>query len=1554
MILESGEFSVSTQELQALASLDSRQYGFLKLSAPENLKKKALVLKAVKYIERMLIQAYNQKKAHDDEADKRKEKSSGGTGLVDGGVKIKQEAETSLADVGVTIDESLPAEIMSTDGSAETKQSSTVENEIKTENDGSVAMLQDGTEQEDAVKSECRTGDDGDKDINIDPKTYCKLGHFHLLLEDYEKALSAYQKYYALKPDHWRDAPFLYGLGLVYFHYNAFRWAIKSFQKLLYVCPDFVRANEVHLRLGLMLKVNGDYEQSLKHLQLALNDSSTCTLGQLDIRFHIAHLYEVQNKYKTAKEAYERLLANKQLTASLKADIYRQLGWMYHTVDLLGDKVQRERYAIHCLQKSIEAEPRSGQTLYLLGRCFAGINKVHDAFIAYRNSVEKSEGNADTWCSIGVLYQQQNQPMDALQAYICAVQLDKSHSAAWTNLGILYESCNQPRDAYACFRNATINQDQQKDRTVSACEKSTVPATTATGSTKANVTTTGQGTTTTTGTTSGAPTPNSSTAGTAVQTSGSNSATTPTGGASGSLLTVLGDLNSNNNGANSSRSQSLTQRIKFLQQHLGNAPMPSITSKRRQLPSIEEAWNLPISNEMSSRQQQTAQAQQRQFQKGYGQGAQYHPGQQQVGSNNGLPNKRFKQEDGRPGAAAGVGGTVAGQPVPQFFLNQQQLLQLQYLQNQSNLTSQQQAMLQSLTNQYRLMQQHQLRLQQQQRNQQLQQQQPSFPVGQQQPQAAGAGGGGGLVVAAGNKTPQSGIVPQTATGFVNDGHFSPATGQSQQTAGMPYKSAGGTYAPSGFPVPSSQPSGGFTQITSTSNHQSDIDIQAILDDKAMFAESLLKQLSSTTTDNKDLSTAESTSTTAAMASNSSSSTKSPPIKAEATSTTTVPGGAAAVASVKRQLLKQQPDHIKLEPVVKIEKLPSPSSIMDGFAGTVGSDFKISMSSKDIQQLVRRQRNAGELKDVPAVCSVLAADAPPPCPPDCPPTRLTREQLQPPTPSVFLENKKDAFSPQLQEFCLKHPIAVVRQLGAALKLDLGLFSTKTLVEANPDHTVEVRTQVHQSPDENWDGNKNSKVWACISHRSHTTIAKYAQYQASSFSDKIKEERDKLAGILTASTNSDSDSKDSISNSSSACGTAGTGGGGGGGGGNSSATGNGKRKKCKNGNKMLRFGTNVDLSDERKWKAQLQELQKLPPFARVVSAANMLSHVGHMILGMNTVQLYMKVPGSRTPGHQENNNFCSININIGPGDCEWFATPDSYWGGIQALCEKNNINYLHGSWWPALEDLYAENIPVYRFTQRPGDLVWVNAGCVHWVQAIGWCNNIAWNVGPLTARQYQLAVERYEWNKLESYKSIVPMVHLSWNLARNIKVSDTKLFESIKTCLMQTMKHCMQVLEYVKSLNIEVRFHGRGKNEASHYCGQCEVEVFNVLFIREQEKRHIVHCMGCARKQSPGLQGFVCLEEYTLDELMQVYDAFVLHTPAPPLPPISAAPAVPVPAQSPQHPASSPAGSNAGGSQINVSSSTASSTTAAASCSSSSATAGGGGTNSGSVPVSSAAS
>jgi hypothetical protein len=129
---------------------------------------------------------------------------------------------------------------------------------------------------------------------------------------------------------------------------------------------------------------------------------------------------------------------------------------------------------------------------------------------------------------------------------------------------------------------------------------------------------------------------------------------------------------------------------------------------------------------------------------------------------------------------------------------------LHYLQQAQNLNPKQQALLQQLTQQFKLMQQHQqqLRFQQQAQlraagqaaggvpavrpgqspqAQQFPQNQPGFPQQQQQQQQQPPHPG--------NRTPQSGTTAQT--GFVNDGNFSPATGHSQQTAGMPFKSAGG-------------------------------------------------------------------------------------------------------------------------------------------------------------------------------------------------------------------------------------------------------------------------------------------------------------------------------------------------------------------------------------------------------------------------------------------------------------------------------------------------------------------------------------------------------------------------------------------------------------------------------------------------------------------------------------------------------------------------------------------------------------------------------------------
>uniref|UniRef100_A0A672NVS1 [histone H3]-trimethyl-L-lysine(27) demethylase n=1 Tax=Sinocyclocheilus grahami TaxID=75366 RepID=A0A672NVS1_SINGR len=1145
----------------------------------------------------------------------------------------------------------------------------------------------------------------------VDPEFFCQLGHFNLLLEEYPKALSAYQRYYSLQSDYWKNAAFLYGLGMLYFHYNAFQWAIKAFQEVLYIDPGFSRAKEIHLRLGLMFKVNTDYESSLKHFQLALIDSNHCTLSKAESKYctHIS--------YRAAKEAYESLLQTEDLPAQVKAATLQQLGWMHHTVEQLGDKANKDSYAIQCLQKSLEADPNSGQSWYFLGRCYSSIGKVQDAFISYRQSIDKSEASADTWCSIGVLYQQQNQPMDALQAYICAVQLDHSHAAAWMDLGTLYESCNQPQDAIKCYVNATRSK---------AC--SNTPA--------------------------------------------------------------------------------LAARIRYLQ------------ACKAQPGSSGGAH-------------------------GSGQSLPPHVSPLDQAEDQSSPAKKKRTASPAKSSTESWTHSSAQPPAPNWYPSPQKLQLLEQLRvNRASLKPLQLQMLEQLEAQLSAMHQQQMK---QSSSGQIRASLPNGPSLPAHPAPLLANGPQPPSVG-NNHTPgtrTNGDVPYLHPNTLPHNCTSPGdTWRSQRlnsTQGL-QKGPGSHWAgPNGDRTLSSSASadgGPHNQVGLPATTPSEPAVNHLSSPSS--TSSPASSSSQTVTSGAPHGTGPTKESAALQANGSTAANHHSPDRSSASSPASSPSprcaapaavngsGGGACSEDSRSPLKLEPPELCIKAAFKQSRSSSTVSIYP--------------TSTDV---LKACRNLG--KNGLSSSSILLNKCPPPRLPPPPSPPLAKDKLNPPTPSIYLENKRDAFFPPLHQFCTNpsNPVTVIRGLAGALKLDLGLFSTKTLVEANPEHLVEVRTQLCQPADENWDASGLKKQWRCESIRSYTTISTYAQYQASSFQESLREENEKKGQKELS--DSEATSSETVP------------------------------RRRKGPFKQVKFGTNIDVSDEKKWKLQLQELSKLPAFARVVSAGNLLSHVGHSILGMNTVQLFMKVPGSRTPGHQEHNNFCAVNINIGPGDCEWFAVPEPYWGVMSEFCEKNNINFLKGSWWPNLEDLYEANVPVYRFIQRPGDLVWLNTGTVHWGQAIGWCNNISWSVGPLTAYQYKLAVERYEWNKLQSVKSMVPMVHLSWNMARNIKVSDHKLFEMIKFCLLRTLKQCQTIKEALVSAGKETVWHRRSRDEPAHYCSICEVEVFNLLFVTSHSysrKSCVVQCQDCARKASSELDGFVVLQQFRMEDLMQVYDQFSL--------------------------------------------------------------------------------
>ncbi|OUC42859.1 tetratricopeptide repeat protein [Trichinella nativa] len=980
-----------------------------------------------------------------------------------------------------------------------------------------------------------------DAAVETDNRFLCevllKLGHLNLLIHDFVKALSAYQRFYECKAEYWKDAPFLYGLGLVYFHFNIHKSATEVFQRLLYLFPNFCKAAEVNIRLGLAFKALHSFDLAIKNLRLAFVDPNPTIFSKAEIRFHIAHCIELKGDLKKAHSEYQSLLQSSQVVSPiLRASLLRQLGEI----------------------------------------CFSAAGRAHEAFLSYRHSIDKNESNADIWCSIGVLYQQQQQPFDALQAFVCAIQLDDSLSPAWIDLGLLYEQYFQLNDALKCYKNA---------------------------------------------------------------------------------LKLKSKIN-----------QALFDRIEFLETQLKGRTKASVDGENSKsaplLPNIEDVSRLPIPAQLLDRQ-------------------------------NGYQRQRIDMY---------LKGSLIGIGLNEALLNPHQMLTLRQLQETHALT------------------QHFQQQREQQRDEE------------------------------------------------------DNVSRSQETVNVD-------------PITSTEigmrtsPLSDLPQVTQE-------DLQAFLGftDQEDLTNSCLEP------DNRNKARID----------------KNDPI---------IPTNMLFSTPVTIQ------DSVNSDrPAFLAEPPPSCLSL------TAPLNVPCSISSNEIFQICK-QRNLGRCK------SVYEENVLPPQPPTCN-RNLPKDKLLLTTPCTVVDTKKDASSLELQRFCYQQPIVVIRGLTSALKMDLSLFSTKTIVAEAANQQVELRTQYLQASDVNVDSQGNV-TWQCGSQPSYTTVGKYAAYQLQSFQNALKDDKEKMKREGDVECNSS------------------------------------KRKKDVALKKVVKFGTNVDLSDERKWHLQLKELNKLPSFCRVYSSCNLLSHLGHVVLGMNTVQLYMKVPGARTPGHQENNNFAGVNINIGPGECEWFAVPYEYWDAVKTICENNKCDFLRGSWWPSLEDLYENNIPLYRFTQKAGDVVWIGEGTVHWVHSTGWCNNIAWNVGPLTASQYQLAVERYEFNKLNSYKSLVPLIHLSWQLARNIRFSDKTLFEMVRKTLIQSIAYCQMVLDYVcERLRKELKHHPRIEGENSHYCCVCEVEVFNILFVLPHEDKYIVYCLNCALKHEMDLKSFYVLNQYNMDELAAVLDQFTL--------------------------------------------------------------------------------
>ena len=87
----------------------------------------------------------------------------------------------------------------------------------------------------------------------------------------------------------------------------------------------------------------------------------------------------------------------------------------------------------------------------------------------------------------------------------------------------------------------------------------------------------------------------------------------------------------------------------------------------------------------------------------------------------------------------------------------------------------------------------------------------------------------------------------------------------------------------------------------------------------------------------------------------------------------------------------------------------------------------------------------------------------------------------------------------------------------------------------------------------------------------------------------------------------------------------------------------------------------------------------------------------VLGVNTPQIYLKVRGNWTGGHQENLSLRAININFGPSSTIWhaIAQPKDIEEFRRLVLEKYKLDIKkhEGLWFCDIDFCLANKIPVF---------------------------------------------------------------------------------------------------------------------------------------------------------------------------------------------------------------------------------------------------------------------
>lgn len=167
---------------------------------------------------------------------------------------------------------------------------------------------------------------------------------------------------------------------------------------------------------------------------------------------------------------------------------------------------------------------------------------------------------------------------------------------------------------------------------------------------------------------------------------------------------------------------------------------------------------------------------------------------------------------------------------------------------------------------------------------------------------------------------------------------------------------------------------------------------------------------------------------------------------------------------------------------------------------------------------------------------------------------------------------------------------------------------------------------------------------------------------------------------------------------------------------------------------------------------------------------------------------------------------------------------------------------GLWFSDVDFCLQNGIPIKKFTQKPGDIVYLNSGTLHWVYSEGISVHTSWNFAERKLSVFKDMLARQEINDKINLKDVIPLKFLILELLSH----ESKLLdEPLLILLLDKIKGDIE-----KELNLArgLQFEIQPENSQVFLCDACikETFIFWVLIDDETNKLLNFFCLSCAKK------------------------------------------------------------------------------------------------------------